>query len=174
MFDILQKIEGDILPGLLQDSSIWSTLLIDYEFPVVERLWLQHEGFRIYLHRISPCKGRALLHPHPWPSAVKIIRGAYTMEVGSGPTDERRTAPDAAAKIHLQAESGYEMVDPNGWHSVSPDSYPSYSLMVTGSPYGGNRYKPGKSLNFKPLTADVRDEILGVFQKHYLGQILPV
>ena len=75
----------DALPDLLREGvDAWRSLDIDYEPPHVERLWRPWgpvvstgamtipSRFRLSLHRIHPCE-TALFHPHPWPSAVRII-----------------------------------------------------------------------------------------------------
>lgn len=122
----------DRLPDLLKNADEWNTLDIDYEPPRVERLWQQFEdGYRVLLHRIHPCE-TALFHPHPWPSAVKIISGLYEMGIGHGVGAQD---PREAATVHLATGSSYEMIDPDGWHYVRPLGVPSLSVMVTGLPW---------------------------------------
>src|SRR5262245_5320802 len=83
LLDTLRRFEQK-LPDLLADPAGWETVDVDYEPPRVERLWRQLEpDVRAFLHRIHPCE-RALFHPHPWPSAVKIVSGTYEMLVGYG------------------------------------------------------------------------------------------
>lgn len=140
--DILRH--ADVLwPLLIEDApACWQTLDIDYDAPRVERLWRTveyQEGaltgpthYRLYLHRIHPCAS-ALWHPHPWPSAIKVLSGRYEMGIGYG---VGRADPPAAATVVLTAGSEYEMVDPNGWHYVRPlGPEPSLSLMVSGAPW---------------------------------------
>jgi hypothetical protein len=71
-------------------SDEWRCIHIDYEHPHVFRMWRQVGDKRLLLHRLEPVppEASALWHPHPWPSANFIIRGAYEMDV----TDSTRFA----------------------------------------------------------------------------------
>ena len=84
MLDVLEAVEQK-LPELLRDEAGWNSLFIDYHPPTVERLWRTWGEYRVSLHRIHPCeRGTALFHPHPWPSAMRILSGEYEMAVGYG------------------------------------------------------------------------------------------
>ena len=132
MLDVLFELERKALPDLLRNAQ-WQSLYIDYHPPTVERVWCQWGDYRVYLHRIHTCKaGKALFHPHPWPSAMEIYDGIYEMAVGFGSGD---TPPPVAALIHLPPGSCYEMTHPDAWHSVRPLNRPAISLMVTGKPW---------------------------------------
>lgn len=159
MLEELERAERE-LPALIS-SSRWSSLDVDYEPPRVERLWTQLDGLRVYLHRIHPCDS-ALFHPHPWPSAVKVVSGRYEMAVGHGPAE---SPPPAAAKLVLAAGSSYEMTDPDGWHYVRPIGGPSLSVMVTGAPW--KRWSPGKGRDLRPLSATDAGRLLDDFRKLY-------
>jgi len=125
---LLQDLERELLPELLHHEAIWQSLLIDYEPPVVERLWTPLPSGRLFLHRIHPCE-QALFHPHPWPSAVKVVSGLYEMDVGQG--FGTIAPPPVACRLLLPAGTYYEMSHPTGWHSVRPLGGPSLSLMLT-------------------------------------------
>ena len=154
----LVKIEN-ILPELLQDETRWQSLDIDYEMPRVERLWLQHDSLRICLHKIHPSSTpQSFLHPHPWPSAMRILSGKYEMGVGVQSLD---SAPLIASTIHLETGSSYEMITPHGLHYVNPIGGITYSLMVSGTPWPGLDKKSGFVL--KPLTQEAKREILHFF-----------
>lgn len=160
---LLQEAEAD-LPRLLQDEEGWHTLDVNYEPPHVERLWRPYgDECRLYLHRIHPCEV-ALLHPHPWPSAVRVVSGRYEMGVGWSPSD---IPPKLAAKIVLRPNSSYVMDDPNGWHYVKPLGEPSLSVMVTGKPW--TRWSPKSDFKLGPLTADVKRKLLDRFTRAYDG-----
>ena len=162
LLDALARAEVRLRDDLLDESEDWSTLNIDYEPPRVERLWRQHEaGFRICLHRIHPCE-RALFHPHPWPSAIKILSGTYEMGVGFGSGQD---VPKEAATIRLTAGATYEMIEPDGWHYVRPIGEPSLSLMVTGLPW--ERWSPHPQGKLEGLPAKERDKLLDIFRAVY-------
>jgi hypothetical protein len=162
MLDILHRVENQ-LPEMLQEEAGWSSLFVDYHPPVVERLWRQWFDFRIYLHRIHPCEpGGALFHPHPWPSAMRVLDGAYEMAIGYGAGE---TEPPIAARIILPAGSEYEMTDPNGWHYVRPIDSPTMSLMIAGKPWDRPSPKSGKVLN--PLNEKQKEVILKFFRECY-------
>lgn len=148
------------LHTLLMDEDVWNDVLIDYHPPVVERVWRPFGDLRIYLHRIHPCgPGEALMHPHPWPSAVLIGNGEYEMLVGYG---KGESVPPVAAKIVLAEGSFYEMTNPDGWHAVRPIGRPSMSLMVTGKPW--DRPSPKSPHKLPRLDPGRRREIIGFFR----------
>jgi len=118
------------------DEIRWNSLDIDYHPPRVERLWTQIETMRLMIHRIHPVAAldnkEALFHPHPWPSAVQILSGAYEMGIGYGAGVE---PPPVAAKTVLRVGSSYSMTDKNGWHYVAPLQNPSLSVMLIDAPW---------------------------------------
>ncbi|OGQ23228.1 MAG: hypothetical protein A3I05_04120 [Deltaproteobacteria bacterium RIFCSPLOWO2_02_FULL_44_10] len=162
MLNILHEVER-LLPKLLEDSSSWNTLFIDYHPPIVERVWRQWNEYRICLHRIYSCeKNEALFHQHPWPSAMKVLEGVYEMNVGYG---KSAAPPPVAATILLPAGSEYEMIHPQGWHSVRPLEKVTMSLMVTGKPRDEGSPQSAKPLC--PLPENTKEEILRFFQDCY-------
>ncbi len=130
------------LPTLLMEEGRWRSMDIRYHQPHVERLWREDPPFRVSLHCIHPCeRGQALFHPHPWPSAVLLLDGGYEMTVGYG---DGENPPPVAARLVLRANTFYTMDDPNGWHSVRPLDRPTYTMMVTGRPWGRKGLRPEK------------------------------
>jgi hypothetical protein len=164
MIEILRDVEAE-LPQLLQDEAGWSSLLVDYHPPTVERLWRRWGAYRIYLHRIHPCEeGEALFHPHPWPSAMRVLSGTYEMAVGYGPGE---TAPPVAARMIVTGDFLYEMTDPDAWHFVRPLGDSTFSLMVTGKPW--DRTAPRSTKTLDPLSDAQRKAILEFFRERYPG-----
>ncbi len=163
MLEILHEVEV-ALPGILRgDESLWKGLLVDYHLPVVERLWQDYKGFRVCLHRIHPCaSGEALFHPHPWPSAMRVLKGTYEMAIGYGAGEKE---PPIAARIITCAGSEYEMTDKDGWHYVRPISEPTLSLMISGKPW--TRPSPKSDRPLKPLLVNERRDILDLFREFY-------
>ncbi len=165
MLNVLHEIEK-ALPSLLSEEGAWQSVYVDYHPPFVERVWRQVGQNRVYLHRIHPCKkSEALFHPHPWPSAMRIVEGEYEMSVGYGKGDE---APPVAATIIMASGSSYEMVDPDGWHYVRPLGKPTLSLMVTGAPW--ERTAPKSTRPLQPLPLDRIAELMKLFASHYNAQ----
>ncbi len=127
------------LPELLATSNGWQSLHITYHPPRVERLWLQHGSHRVFLHRIYPCRAdEALWHPHPWPSAVRIVAGRYEHAVSLA--DPSATAPPrrdrrVLLRSLLTAGSEYALTDRDSWHAVRPVAEPVDSVMLIGTPY---------------------------------------
>jgi hypothetical protein len=162
MLAVLHEIER-ALPELLSTTEGWRSLDVTYHPPRVERVLRDHGGRRIHLHVIHPCASNdALFHPHPWPSAVRVLSGNYEMAVGAGAGE----APPPIA-LTLVAESGlaYEMTHPDGWHRVRPIDAPSCSLMVTDAPWG--RWAPRSDAPLRPLPDSRMEEILAIFRTHY-------
>src|SRR5262245_54548018 len=165
MLEVLERVER-ALPELLADSDGWTGLYIDYHPPTVERLWRQWGEYRISLHRIHPCAAsEALFHPHPWPSAMRVLSGEYEMAVGYGEGDE---PPPVAARLIATGELSYEMTDPDAWHHVRPIGGPSWSLMVTGRPW--SRPAPRSDKPLTELTARQREELLSFFRARYAAR----
>lgn len=149
------------LPRLIGDyQTPWQTLDVLYEEPRVERVWVQIGDNRLYLHRIHPTN-KPFFHPHPWPSAIYLRTGRQIMNVGYGAPDS--PPPPVAASIHLAEGSYYEMTHPYGWHSVEPVGGPSLSVMVTGVPWTTSTSKPAQRAANRPLSEDVKFEILNSF-----------
>lgn len=171
MLEVLYHIEHK-LPKLLEDSKRWKTLDVNYEPPRVERAWTEFEGYRVNLHMIHPCS-KALFHPHPWPSAVRVLTGSYEMAVGWEGDEERvinlvseeKKIPAVAALIILPPDSCYEMIDIGGWHYVRPIGGPSVSLIVTGKPW--ERTSPGKDQKHGELTDQAKIFLLQYFRGYY-------
>lgn len=162
MLEVLERVEL-ALPQLLASEEGWRTLLIDYHPPVVERVFRQWGDFRISLHCIHPCApSEALFHPHPWPSAMRILSGTYEMAVGYGAGDE---PPPHAAKIIARGDLAYEMTDPNAWHYVRPIGDVAMTLMVTGPPW--QRSAPGPTSPLGPLTPARAEEIKSFFRERF-------
>lgn len=155
------------LPELLDEhSSVWRTLDVDYEPPRVERLWRQLGPYRLMLHRIHPCE-KALFHPHPWPSAVRVVSGRYEMGVSQGHVLLNEHQPEVARLI-LTAGSQYEMVHPLAWHYVRPLDEPSLSVMVTGKPWDPpvfDHAKFGGSVEHAQLTNDAKQGLIAAFRR---------
>lgn len=172
MFDVLAGAE-QALPALLRSSEGWNSLDVTYEPPRVERLWRPFEfyseaiqgmaTYRLYLHRIHPCD-RALYHPHPWPSIIKILAGGYEMGVGYGQGQD--LLPPIAAKIKLAPGSTYSMTDKDGWHYVLP-TVPNLSIMITGEPWDRWSPGPGPDVKLGPLSEVDATRLLGDFQAVY-------
>jgi hypothetical protein len=174
MLDILQQVERELGDLLLKDEE-WDSLYIDYDHPNVERLYRSWEDYRINLHIIHnvPKGLEPLYHPHPWPSAMKVLAGKYKMAVGYGPYDEED--PPVAATIALANGSYYEMVDINAWHSVEPltaggpgkETWSCATLMITGKPWWDGWSPNDKELALGPLTDERKKEILDSFAYFY-------
>jgi|SRR5271166_217534 len=154
--------------GLLNDVTLWQTLDVDYEPPHVERLFTQFEDdYRLFLHVIYPCE-KALFHPHPWPSAVKVLKGGiYEMGVGFG---QGSYTPLEILTLELRDGSAYEMIDPDAWHYVRPVHVPSMSIMVTGPKWPAKRWAPTPDFPLKPLSREARAKQLTMFRAYYQGR----
>ncbi len=164
MLHLLPSVEK-LLPDLLDKPEIWTGLYVDYHHPYVERLWTQWGENRISLHKIFPCKKEeSLFHPHPWPQAVKILKGGY--EMGIGYSENNSEIPPIASTLLLPDGTTYEMIDPNGWHYVRPINEPSFSIMITGKPWP-TKEKTEEKLKLRSLTQTQKEELLNVFKKIY-------
>jgi hypothetical protein len=151
------------LPKLLRDGQMWNSMYVEYHKPYVERLWRPLREGRVYLHKVHTCGAEeALFHPHPWPSAMKILRGGYEMGMGHG---SGNVAPPISVTVQLEAGSIYEMAHPDGWHYVRPIGEANFSVMVSGMPW--KRGSPKGEGVSRPLTAAQEQELLEFFKAVY-------
>lgn len=162
MLKALHAIEKQ-LPDLLQDTEGWQSMFIDYEQPIVKRIWRQLGEYRVCLHKIHSCnKDKAFFHPHPWPSAMKILKGAYEMGLGYSTSNE---IPPIMTTLVLKKDSEYVMDDIRAWHYVRPVTEYAYSVMVTGLPWGTKVPKSNQAL--QPLDPAVYQKLFCEFQTFY-------
>ena len=168
MLEILKRIENALLP-MLENADAWTSVYVNYHRPFIERLWLpmkvDETHVRVNLHCVHPCtEADALFHPHPWPTAMRVIRGQYEMGMGvqlplpEAPTDGENTPPPVSTRIVGQRGMAYEMTDPNIWHYIRPSGTGNVlTLMVSGEPWPEDVVRPNPS----PPTAvlgPLRDE----------------
>lgn len=160
MLHILHAAEAK-LNELLADTNAWGSKKIDYTPPVVDRLYrdwvVDGVTYRVNLHKVYPCD-EAFFHPHPWPSAVRVLPvpgSTYEMAVGYGAGLDD---PPRAMLLRLPGGTEYEMVEPNGWHSVRVVGAPSYSLMVTGPIWDRQVPRP-TNLKLRSLIREEIDEL---------------
>lgn len=159
MLEALQNFKKE-LPLLLKDEAGWNSLYVDYSAPIVERLWREWNGYRIFLHKIHPCEyNQSLYHKHNWPSAMEIVYGKYEMGIGYGVSN---TPPPIASRIILPMGSSYEMTEKNGWHYVRPLDTCAYSIMITGKPWGSGAPKSERPL--RTLTAEESQKLFSFFR----------
>ena len=167
MLDVLARVEAE-LPTLLVDEAKWNSLDINYHPPRVERLWRSWGEYRISLHRIHPCDPKdALFHPHPWPSAMRVLDGVYEMAIGYGAGS---TPPPAAARIITRGDLRYEMTDIDGWHYVRPIERPAMTIMVTGKPWARDAAGAEPSEPLAPLSLAARAHMLAWYREFYAWQ----
>jgi len=161
MLDLLLKAEAE-LPQLLLEGG-WRNVHVIYDKPHVERLWRQWGENRISLHVIHPCdESESFFHPHPWPSAMRVLSGEYAMKVGFG---EGLVTPPTASTLVLSPGSVYEMTHKDAWHSVIPKTV-CWTVMVSGKPW--EREMPQEPKEKQPsLDIDRIYEVLSFFQQKY-------
>lgn len=130
---------------------IWKSKLVDYESPLVERVWTEYRDCRLSLHRIHPCK-QPLKHVHPWPSIVRVLSGSYNMEVGRvNSNGAGGWNYDLLGTFLMTAGSEYNLVAEDAWHTVNPIYSPSISLMLMGKPW-----EPHPSMKDQPKPGELK------------------
>lgn len=162
----LKQIEKE-LPQILRDEKrVWNSLDITYLPPRVKRVWTQYnDKIRLFLHKIYPAsKDEAFYHPHPWFSAMKIVKGSYQM--GLGYDDETESPPIVSTQIFNQG-SYYDMTNPKGWHYVAASDI-VYTIMITGPLFDPPVKMPKTPKEIQhPLEQYDIDNILNFFKDHY-------
>ncbi len=162
------------LPQWLHDPDLWYSMDVNYHPPRVERLYRKFEDGRIFLHCIYPCgRDEALIHPHPWPSAMLVLSGRYRTIVGAGAQRKRPVmVMESMVSATPEADYRYTMDNPAGWHSVIPEGGPVYSIMVAGPRW--SRWIPEETLaiagRLTTLTPNRVSELLetvaGLYAQH--------
>lgn len=168
MIEHLQGFERTHLLDLLRSDNVWETLDIDYHPPFVKRLWVQlDEDYRLYLHEIHPCKTEeALLHPHPWQSAMHVLPIGGIYEHGMGYHQEWGSQDILVCTQEVRGEMYYEMIDKNAIHYVRPVKKPVYTVMLAGPlEWPENHHKSSKKL--KELESSDKERLLKIFRKYF-------
>ena len=161
MLEALHQVESE-LPALLRDEPLGKA----FSSTITRRRW-SGCGCPGGLSNLPPSHlsvrpGEALFHPHPWPSAMRILCGEYEMAVGYG---KGESTPPIAALMIAAGDFRYEMTDADAWHYVRPLKEPTMSLMVTGKPWA--RPVPTASKVLRPLNPVQCSEIFAFFRKRY-------
>lgn len=167
--EIKELIKSDQFKLWLSNPKLWNTLDVDYHPPRVERVWMPFDDKRISLHVIHPCESdEALIHPHPWESAMYVlpIGGMYEHGIGYKGYDEMGcTSNKFVCTQQFRGDVYYEMLDPNGVHYVRPYGLPVFTVMISGPKiWECNGTQVNKKL--EPLSEERKLEILETF-KHY-------
>lgn len=131
--NFLISIENDI-KELVKNANVWKTLDVDYFPPRVERLYTDHNGYRIFLHAIHKTDQECLYHKHRWPAAFKQLKGSYEMGITYSEKEISSTEVHklpTLSKFLINEGSYYEMTQTDCLHYVKPISDISYSIMIT-------------------------------------------
>lgn len=162
MIKRLKEIEKNQILDLLNQSEIWKSKLIDYEPPIVERVYTQLDDIRLSLHFIHPCE-EALVHPHVWESGMHILEGQYEMSLFYPDADG---ALKCVASLITEKDFYYEMMDRKAQHYVRPVGGICKSVMLTGKPI----WKENDMVVNKPLfdlSEERKAEILNFYKEYY-------
>ncbi len=163
MIQKLKDIEKNQILDLLEKPEVWKTKLIDYEPPIVERVYTVVGDYRLSLHWIHPCT-EALVHPHIWESGMHIIEGIYDMSLYYPDTDSNLKC---VASLITEKDFYYEMMDRKAQHYVRPIGGICKTVMLTGKPI----WKENDMVVNKPLvdlSEERKIEILNYYKEYYL------
>lgn len=143
LVDYLPVIYGD-----LDGVNGWESLVINRRKPWTYRVFRKYGNFRVCLHAFDPCENsEAFAHPHPWPGAFLMLKGAYIHSLGA--SVDLKSKPDFFERAIITPYSMYEIINPRTWHSVQPLER-TYTIMVNGEPWG-NPHKDVKTTKGKDL-----------------------
>lgn len=130
--DALNKI-----PELIQDESLWQTKLIDYEFPHVSRLYRKEicdQGeYYLSIHEIAsiPYPHNAFYHNHDYPILVKALSGVQLVQFGH--------ESGCYKQENFTCNNHYIMESEDQFHSVTPLTPKTLSLMITYKQFAGDK-----------------------------------
>ena len=196
MIENLKQIEDKMLLDLLVQQDKWNTVFINYHPPIVERCWIQLGNYRLNLHFIHKCEAKdALYHPHTWSSAIHVLSGKYEMglavehicghkdmemvhngsggvikDIGLSPSGHYRHVREIA-KLEINGDNYYEMLDPKCWHYVRPMGDVCATVMLSGKPWEAEESTIEKPENLGPLPPQKKLVMLKWFEEYYRNRI---
>lgn len=135
MLDSLKTLNRHGFYSLCMEKDSWRGFYTCKRKPTLERLYRYlPDGNRICIHKTydPDLTGEdSKLHIHPWPIAVRILSGSYSMDIGrtEHPDDDN---PKKIMSTVMTKGSMYELADPMTWHRVVPISKEVTSLMLNG------------------------------------------
>ena len=145
------------LPKLLDREYYWKSKFINYEFPYVSRLYRKEEcdqgEYYLSIHEIEviPYPHHALWHNHDYPLLVKVLAGVQLVQLGYEKGVEE--GPDL-----FSYNSQYIMESDEQFHSVTPLTPKTLSLMITYKQFAGEKRHNQPQL--KELSIERKLEIL--------------
>jgi hypothetical protein len=166
--ETLKFIEKELTHILRDENIVWHSLDISYLPPRVKRVWTQYnDNIRLFLHKISPATSKeAFYHPHPWLSAMKIVKGSYQMGLGC---DDGTESPEILSTQIFNEGSYYDMTNPKSWHYVAASDI-VYTIMITGPLFNPPVKMPKVPKETQsPLSKSEETEILDFFRSHYVN-----
>lgn len=162
MIKKLKEIERNQILDLLNNPNIWKSKLIDYEPPIVERVYTQLDDIRLCLHFIHPCE-EALIHPHVWQSGMHILEGQYEMSLYY---PNKAGDLKCVASLITEKDFYYEMMEKDAQHHVRPIGGICKTVMLIGQPI----WKENDMVVSKPLydlSEERKNEILNYYIEYY-------
>lgn len=126
----------------------WDSLVINKRKPYTTRIFRQFDKLRVCFHRFEPCKAEeTFAHPHPWPAAFLMLKGAYYHKIGY--SLDLNSDPVFIYNELVNNSTAYEITHKQVWHSIQPITT-SYTLMINGPAWDGHvktRTTKGKDLD---------------------------
>lgn len=172
---------------LLNYLNLWESRLLDvrewtrqrvavrgFEFI---RLWSNLDeygeewvGWRLCLHEMQAFETWLPMHNHPWPFITHVLTGGYEMRLGiassyDSSAEDRYSLdnpPETAANIRFDAESRYEILTPDMWHSLRPD-VPTTTVMLQSPP--GLPIPPMSTFPVRSRFT-VLEDVCDIFRRH--------
>jgi hypothetical protein len=163
------KIAIDNLPELIKDPDKWGSQFIDYDNPYVHRMYLEVDGVTLNLHRFSPTEGEIVWHPHPWPAAFIISKGAYELQLGLSHDGK---PPNPTGPMVMTEGSFYQMTLAEEWHSVRPLE-DTYTFAVQGPEYDVDwSFETDDRSAFRSLTKKECEPLIDHFSSKKVQKLL--
>lgn len=125
------------LPQLIEEEYYWQSKFIDYEFPYVSRLYRSEEcsqgNYYISIHEMEPIPYpyNAFYHNHDYPLLIKVLSGVQLVQFGyeSG----------CYKQENFTYNNHYIMESEDQFHSVTPLTPKTLSLMITYKQFAGQK-----------------------------------
>lgn len=156
----MDKLEG-LLPQIHDDMlrpEEWDSLIINRRKPHTYRAFRQYGEDRVCVHMFEACEAHdAFPHPHPWPGAFLMLKGAYIHRIGY--SKDRASEPEFLFTEMVRPFSMYEIINQLTWHSVQPITQ-TWTIMLNGKPWEDShaetRTTKGKDLESMSETELIR------------------
>jgi hypothetical protein len=142
---LIEEALADLPRLLLNDSDVsWQTRYVTYQNPTFFQMACRWKySLRLVLHVFlrpqeessSSQRQDFNSHYHPWKHAVKVLDGCYRMRIGANDHFSPEAFSRPVCTVDVGKGAVFSMLDPTGWHSITPLTDTVVAIMLTDKPW---------------------------------------